>query len=130
MIPSAIPAPTVAPQASTAPATVVPFVQQSGLARAVVHGQPTLESQKSEAPSKRRKRSDEDQDEGDLLAADGFASGFKRARLRFRDGEDDPVIAVESRGGRDVEEVDLATFAKRARETGKPRAGLVLDAYY
>jgi len=48
MLPTAVSAPTtIAPQASTAPATVVPTGQQSGLIRSVQHGQQPLELQKS-----------------------------------------------------------------------------------
>lgn len=130
MIPSAIPAPTIAPQASTAPATVVPMVQQGGLSRAIVHGQPAIESQKSEAPGRRRKRSDEQADEGDLLAARGFAEGFRRARLFFREEGEEPVVVLFRDNGREREEMDVETFAERARAQGRPRPGLVLDAYY
>jgi len=132
VIPSAVFTPNVAPQASTAPATVVPLAQQSGLTRSVIHGQPPLESQRSEAASKRRRPSEEREDEGDALASDGFARGFVRARLRFQDDGEQPVVAVQRYGGREPEEIDLDEFAEEARSAtqGRPPPGLVLDAYY
>ena len=132
MIPGALPAPNVAPQASTAPATVVPLVQQNGLTRSVIHGQPPIESQRSEASGRRRRPSEEREDEGDALASDGFARGFKRARLRFRENDERPVVAVQRIGRREPEEVELEEFAEEARHAaqGRPPPGLVLDAYY
>lgn len=135
MIPGAVAAPNVAPQASTAPATVVPIVQQSGLLRSVHHAQPAIESQRSEASSKRRRPSEEREDEGDSLASEGFAQGFQRARLRFQDdgdGGERTVVAVQRHAGREPEEVDLEEFAEEARNAtqGRPPPGLVLDAYY
>lgn len=134
VIPGAVLAPNVAPQASTAPATVVPVVQQSGLLRSVHHAQPTIESQRGEATSKRRRPSEEREDEGDALASEGFARGFLRARLRFQDDGDGerPVVAVQRYGGREPEEIDLDEFAEEARNAtqGRPPPGLVLDAYY
>lgn len=130
MLPTAVSAPTtIAPQASTAPATVVPTGQQSGLLRSVQHAAPSIETQKTEATNRRRKKSDEDREEGSELAAEGFANFFRRARLRFLEGEDRPVVAVRRHDGRG-EEIDIETFAERARASGRPRPGMVLDAYY
>jgi len=38
-------------------------------------------------------------------------------------------VAVSRHDGRG-EELDLETFAQRARASGRPRPGMVLDAYY
>ncbi|MEM6490877.1 MAG: hypothetical protein AAF684_03095 [Pseudomonadota bacterium] len=132
MIPGALPAPNIAPQASTAPATVVPLAQQSGLTRSVFHGQPPLESQRSEASGRRRRPSEEREDEGDALASDGFARGFARARLKFSEDGERAVVAVQRYGGREPEELDIEAFAEEAvaANQGRPPPGLVLDAYY